>query len=183
MVEWWQGLSTAEQVFAGMGGGFGALLFGLLTLSIAGADFDSDIELDTDLDAPGLFSIKGILSFLAFFGAGGYVALQYQSPLWLACIVALLTGYAVMSSVVYLLGRLKGLDADHNRRATQLLGQAGRVYLQIPGEGVGVGRIEVRQGGRIVEIEAETSGATIESGADVEVLDVLDEGRVLVRRR
>lgn len=183
MVDWWQALTVAQQVFAGMAIGFGGLLFGLLGLSIAGADFDGDVDFDGDLDASGLFSVKGILSFLAFFGAGGYLALEYRAPVWLAGLVALLAGYAVMSSVIYLLARLQGLDADHNRKVTQLLGQEGKVYLTIPGAGVGVGRIEVRQGGRIVEIEAETAGERIETGAGVEVLDVIGEGRVLVRRR
>ena len=181
MTEWWEALTVAQQVFAGMAIGYGGLLFGLLGLSLAGAEFDADAEFDGDLDASGLFSVKGILSFLAFFGAGGYLALDYGAPVWLAGVVGVVTGYAVMSSVIYLLARLRGLDADHNRKATQLLGQEARVYLGIPGGGRGVGRIEVRQGGRIVEIEAETRGEAIATGAQVEVLDVLDDGRVLVR--
>ena len=183
MIEWWQALSTAQQVFAGMGLGFGGILFALLTLSVIGADFDADVDADLDVDASGLFSVKGILSFLAFFGVGGYIALDYAAPLWLAVLVALGTGYAVMSTVVYMLGRLRGLDADHNRKATALLGQEGRVYLTIPGAQAGTGRVEVRQGGRLVEIEAETEGETIATGAQIEVLDVLAPGRVLVRAR
>ena len=185
MIEWWQALSTAQQVFAGMGLGFGGVLFTLLLVSIVGADLDADLDGDVDLDADasGLFSVKGILSFLAFFGAGGYVALDYGAPLWLAVLVALGAGYAVMSTVIYLLARLRGLDADHNRKASALLGQEGRVYLTIPGGKAGAGRVEVRQGGRLVEIEAETAGEAIATGADVEVLDVLGPGRVLVRAR
>ena len=181
MVDWWQALTVAQQVFAGMGLGFGAVLFGLLILSVVGADLDADVDGDLDVDASGLFSVKGILSFLTFFGAGGFLSLQYGAPVWLAAIVAAGSGYAVMSTLIYMLGRLRGLDADHNRKPTALLGQEGRVYLTIP-EG-GVGRIEVRQGGRLVEIEAETRGASLPTGADVEVLDVLSPGRVLVRAR
>lgn len=181
MLDWWQALATAQQVFAGMALGFGGLLFGLLVLSIAGADFDADA--DFDVDASGLFSVKGILSFLAFFGVGGYIALGYAAPLWLALAVALGAGYAVMSTVVYLLARLRGLDADHNRKASALLGQEGRVYLAIPGAKAGTGRVEVRQGGRLVEIEAETEGEALATGAQIEVLDVLAPGRVLVRAR
>ena len=180
MIEWWQGLSAAQQVFAGMAFGFGGLLFGILGLSLIGGELDADA--DVDVDASGAFSVKGILSFLAFFGAGGLIALDYGAPLWLAAVVALLTGYAVMSTLLYMITRLTGLDADHNRKATQLLGQEGKVYLTIPGGGAGVGRVEVQQGGRIVEIEAETRGEAIETGAGVEVLDVLGDGRVLVRR-
>ena len=182
MIEWWQGLSGAQQVFAGMAFGFGGLLFGILGASLGGGDLDTDADVDLDVDASGAFSVKGILSFLAFFGAGGLVALDYGAPLWLAAVVALMTGYAVMSTLLFMISRLTGLDADHNRKATQLLGQEGKVYLTIPGEGAGVGRVEVQQGGRIVEIEAETRGEAIETGAGVEVLDVLGDGRVLVRR-
>ena len=180
MVEWWQALTLAQQVFAGMALGFGSVLFGLLGLSLIGADFDADAEIDVDVDASGLFSLKGILSFLAFFGAGGYLALSYGFPLWGAGVVALGFGYAVMSTVVWMLAKLRGLDADYNRKAEALLGEEGSVYLAIPAGGGGVGRIEVRQGGRLVELEAETSGEAIATGARIQVIDVLSSGRVLV---
>lgn len=182
MIDWWQGLTAAEQVFAGMGLGFGAILFGLLGLSIVGADLDADVDgdFDGDIDASGAFSVKGVLSFLTFFGAGGFLALTYGFPLWGAGVTALIFGYAVMSTLVWMLAKLRGLDADHNRRDEALLGQEGRVYLKIPAGGAGVGRVEVLQGGRLVEVEAETRGTAIATGAAVQVLDVLSPGRVLV---
>ncbi len=182
MVEWWQGLTVVEQVFAGMGLGFGTLLFGLLALAIVGADLDADVDgdFDGDVGAAGAFSVKGVLSFLTFFGAGGFLALSYGFPVWGASVAALVFGYAVMSTLIWMLAKLRGLDADHNRRDEALLGQEGRVYLTIPADGLGVGRIEVMQGGRLVEVEAETRGGAIATGAAVEVLDVLAPGRVLV---
>ncbi len=184
MAEWWQALTGVEQVFAAMGLGFGTLLFGLLGLSIVGADLDmdvdADLDFDGDIDATGLFSVKGVLSFLTFFGAGGYLALNFGFPVWGSLIVALIFGYAVMSTVIYLLAKLRGLDADHNRKEEALLGQEGKVYLSIPASGDGIGRVEVLQGGRLVEIEAETRGGAISTGAAIRVLEVLAPGRVLV---
>ena len=182
MWEAWLALPVAQQVFSGMTLGFGGVLIGLLLLSLVGGGVHADADFDahTDFDSSGFFSVKGILSFLTFFGGGAWLALRTGWPLWLALLVGLLCGYAVMSSLVYLLARLRALDASGNRRAEDLLGEEGTAYLPIPALGEGVGRIHLFQRGRLVEVEAVSSGAGIATGAAVRVVDVLGDHRVQV---
>lgn len=179
MLDWYTTLSLAEQIFAGLAIGFGSILTLLLLASIAGADADFDIDVDTEIDG-GSFTIKGILAFLTFLGLGGLTMLSFGSPVWLAAVVGLLTGYAMMSVVALLLLRLRKLDADGSRRSEELLNQIGDVYLTIPASGQGIGRIQVKQGSRLVEVEAITKGKLISSGERARVVDVLSPGRVLV---
>lgn len=177
MLDWYTALPLAEQVFAAVALGFGTLLTLLMVGSVVGGDVDADI--DTDLDG-GSLSVKGILAFLTFFGFGAWIMLRADFPLWLSALVGLGVGYAMMSVLAYLLTRLLGFDADGGRRAEALLGQEGEVYLAVPGEHAGAGRLQVRQGSRLVEVQAVTAGEPLASGARARVVEVLGPGRVRV---
>jgi len=177
MLDWYLLLPFSEQIFAGIALGFGSILFLLLLLSI----FGGDIEPDTDFGADdGALTLKGILAFLTFFGFGAWALTRAGSPQWLAVLVGLGAGYAMMSTVALLLARLRRLDSDGGRRQEQLIGQEADVYLRIPPSGQGSGRIQVRQGTRLVEIEAFTKGPSIASGEQARVIEILEEGSVLV---
>ena len=121
------------------------------------------------------------MTLLSFFGFGGWIALRFGAPVWLALLVGSLVGYACMSVVVYLIWRLRSLDADGTRRRQSLLGQRGEVYLQIPASGEGVGRLQILHEGRLVEVEAASEEGVLQRGAQVEVVDLLEDNRVLVR--
>ena len=177
MFDWYTALPLAEQLFAGVALGCGALLTVLMLASVVGGDVD--VDADVDIDA-GAFSLKGILAFLAFFGFGAWIMLRAGSPVWLSAAVGVGTGYAMMSVLAYVLSRLLGLDADGGRRAGNLLAQEGEVYLAIPAAGEGVGRLQVRQGGRLVEVKAEATDEPIASGRRARVVEVLAPGRVRV---
>lgn len=177
MLDWYFILPLAQQVFAGLAMGFGAILLLLLLSSLAGGDADAEVDLDV---GGGAFTLKGILAFLTFFGLGGLIVLRSGMPVWLATLVGLGVGYAMMSTIALLLARLRGLDTDGGRRREQLVGQEGEVYLRVPASGQGAGRIQVRQGARLVEVEALTKGPTIPSGARARIVEVLGEGSVLV---
>jgi len=177
MIDWYSTLPPAQQVFAGMAIGFGAILTLLLLASLAGGDTDADV--DTELDG-GSISVKGVLAFLAFFGLGGWIMLRAGSPLWLSSLVGAASGYAMMSAMAAMLIRLRKLDHDGNRRAAALLDQIGEVYLTVPASGQGSGRIQVRQGSRLVEVEAVTKGAAIPTGQRARIVEVVNAGRVIV---
>ena len=182
MIETWQALPLAQQIFSGMTIGFGGLLLLMLLEALIGADTDADAggDADVDLDSSGAFSVKGVLSFLTFFGGGGWLALRAGAPLWLAVLVAALCGYAVMSTLIFMLAKLRGLDVDGGRRSLDLLGQDAEVYLHIPANGSGIGRIHIRQHNRLVELEAESTGAAIANGARVRVVELVGHHRVQV---
>ncbi len=188
MLDVWLALPWAEQIFSGMAVGFGSLLFGMLLLSLIGsgigldAHLHGDVGLDADAGAPDAFSAKAILTFLSFFGAGGWLMLQWGFPIWSALLVGLLFGYAVMTVLLWMLTRLQGFDANYSRVSSELEGELGSVYLTIPAARGGVGRIEVTQRGRRIEVEAESLGAAIPNGAPVRIVEVLSAGRVIVER-
>ena len=179
MIDWFTDLALSEQIFSAMAIGFGGLLTVIMLFSVLGADIDIDAEADIDI-GDGAFSVKGVLAFLAFFGLGAWIMARAGSPVWLSIVVGLIAGYAVMSLLTLMLAKLRGLDSSGNRIAQRLLLQEGEVYLTIPPSGQGAGRMQVRQGSRLVEVEALTLGASIPSGSRAKVVEVLGPARVLV---
>ena len=179
MFDWFSALPLAEQIFAAMALGFGSVLTVIMLLSLVGGDIDAEVDLDAEVD--GAFSIKGILAFLTFLGFGAWIMLRAGSPVWLSTLVGIGTGYAMMSVLAYLITYLLRFDADGGRRAAALLAQEGEVYLSVPAGGAGVGRMQVRQGARLVEVEAVTDAdAVIPSGSRARVVEVLGPGKVRV---
>jgi len=183
MITWWEALPLTEQIFSGMAIGFGGMLALLLVASLLGGEADLDFETDIDIDGgggQGSFSVKTVLSFLTFFGFGGWTAYIFGAPMWLVIIVALVVGYACMSLLALLLVYLMRLGHDGGRDVQSVLQQRGEVYLLIPANRQGNGLLHVRMGPRLVELEAVTNGAEIPSGRLARVVQILGENRVLV---
>ena len=170
-------LPMAERLFAGLALGAGGLLVVLLLASLIGTDADVEAEVDVD---GGILTLKGILAFVSFFGFGAWAITSFGGPRWLAILTGIGTGYAMMSTVALLIARLRRLDTDGGRQSEQLLNQLAEVYLRIPASGQGSGRVQVKQGNRLVEIEAYTKGPSLASGDQARVVQVRDDGSVLV---
>lgn len=181
MFDWWTALPWAEQAASGLAIGFGGLLFLLLGASLIGGEVDLDVDTDIDLEGGSQgTSVKSILSFLTFFGFGSWAALSLGAPRWLAVVVGLGTGYACASLLALLLVYLMRLGHDGGRDVASVLQQRGEVYLAIPGQRGGSGRLHVMMGTRLVELEALTAGEAIPTGAQARVVELLPGGAVLV---
>ncbi len=176
MVEWWQALSVAQQVFSGMAIGFGAILSVLLALSLVGGELDADLDVETES-----LTLKGLLTFLAFFGFGGFATVSSGGPLWLALVVGFGAGYVAVSLLTLVLAWVYGLGEEGNRPVHQALYAEGRVYLAIPAAGQGSGRISLPLGTRVVELEAVSQEAEgIPTGSAARVVEILGPGKVRV---
>jgi hypothetical protein len=115
-------------------------------------DFDHDIELDHDIDHDmstdysgiadiNLFSIKSINAFLMFFGWAGFF---WGDKGYLGLGIALACGFVMMfltSLVIFLLFKMQ---KSGNINSADLVGHVASVYLTIPTERSGTGRITVK---------------------------------------
>jgi hypothetical protein len=72
------------------------------------------------------------------------------------------------------------LHQDGGLRLRRAVGCPGRVYLRIPGEGSGEGKVTIVLQGRTVELKARTNGPLLKTGAEVVVTHLLDNQTVLV---
>lgn len=127
-----------------------------------------------------MLTFQTIVAFVAFFGVGGLAALENGSSLLGAIPLSIAAGLSAMFAVAFLFGSLRRLHGDGSLRMEQSPGSRGRVYLTIPGQGDGLGKVTVTVQGREVELAARTPGPELRSGDEVVVSRVLDEGTVEV---
>jgi hypothetical protein len=156
-----------------MGGGDGHFEFG--HGDAAGADGH-----DVHTSAHGSNWLFGVITFrtmvaaVAFFGLGG-LAGQYAA--WepgKTMLLAIAGGVGAMFLVHWVMRSLFYLSEDGTVRIQEAVGQIGSVYLRIPGERSGVGKVTVNVQGRSMEFEAVTAHAALPTGSRVVVTHVLD---------
>ena len=79
-----------------------------------------------------------------------------------------------MYGVHYLMRSLYRLRYDGTARIQRALGERGTVYIPIPPRHEGLGKIQIRTQGRIMEYAARTGGPDrLKTGTTVEVTEVL----------
>lgn len=164
-------METVYQISAGLGGA--VLLLQMLLLLFGGGadDFDaSEADLDSDDGSVGLLSIRAIASFMAFFGLTGWYGVVEDWNGTVTVFSAFGVGAAMMFAVAWLMIQLRKLYSDGNLNTENAVGKTAVVYLRIPGEKSGLGKITVAMQGRTIELRAQTAGPEIATGQMVKVL-------------
>lgn len=119
-------------------------------------------------------TLQTLVAFLAFFGIGGLASLEAEQPPPAAALIALLCGGGSMFLVGYATQKMRRLHSEGTIQIERATGACGRVYVEIPGEGAGAGKVMIRLQDRTVELCARTSGPTLVSGTNIQVCDVID---------
>ena len=163
--------------------GTGLFVIRLAVASLFG-DAGGDADMGDGFDTDASFTIFSVLSILAFFMGAGWMGLACRLDWGLgrapSAIIAMGTGVLMMafaSSLMYLTRRLnRRVDYD----LETAVGKTARVYLTIPEKGAGDGQVEVSVSGRKKVLRASSTGPAIEAFADVRVLQVRDDGTLMV---
>jgi membrane protein implicated in regulation of membrane protease activity len=128
----------------------------------------------------GMLSFRTPVAATAFFGVGGMSATQFGRPPWQALAIAAASGAAALFVVHWLMQSLFRLQSDGTTRIQQAVGVVGTVYVRIPGQRAGAGKIQINLQNRTVELQALTDHETLPTGARVVVLSVLGDDTVEV---
>lgn len=159
----------------------GVVLILQLLLGLIGGDTDLDHDgqghLSEGLD---LISVRSLSAGAAFFGIAGAGAATSGWPSILAFGAALASGLFATVVVAYLMRAMRRLEVDGSERIENALGQTATVYLRIPGNRQGAGKILVPMQGRTVEYQAVTPGGDLPSGSVVVVRDIVGPDMVEV---
>ena len=118
-------------------------LFQLVAGQIGG---DFDVDIDADLDATGaefrILSLQTIAAFCIGSGWIGLAALRFlEVGFGGAVIIAILAGFGTAWLLVTLLRMLLRLQSSSNIAIGEALGVSGSVYVEVPPEGKGAGRV------------------------------------------
>lgn len=127
-----------------------------------------------------MLTFRTVVAALTFFGLAGLAGNSAALPGELTFFMALAAGGAAMYGVHLLMQTLKQLRADGTVRIERAVGRPGTVYLRIPPNKSGVGKIQVNVQNRTMEYEAMTAHDPLPVGAKVVVVNVLGPDTVEV---
>jgi hypothetical protein len=123
----------------------------------------------------GVLSFKTLTAFVAFFGLAGLASQEMGiNNAALTVFISMIAGLCAGAVVVVLMRLLVGLQSSGTVRLDDAVGLTAKVYLRVPGNMKGQGKITVQLGGRDLELSAVTPGEEIPTGAVVEVTRKLE---------
>ena len=120
-----------------------------------------------------LFTLQGIMTFLCVFGWTGIICTSRGLHVAIAIIIALVLGFLAMLGVAKVLQLTRKLTQDGSLDVRRLLGEKGRVYIPIPANASGEGKVTIAAGERFIELSAVTDEQeAIPTGTQVRIMDV-----------
>jgi hypothetical protein len=126
-------------------------------------------------------TFRSVVAAVTFFGLAGLAAtVNFQLTPQVSLAVALGAGAGALFAVAYLMRQLHRLKSDGTVRIDRAIGQNGTVYLTIPGQKAGVGKVTLTLQNRTVEYQAVTSYESLPTGSKILVTAVLGPDTVEV---
>jgi len=210
MTEWWEAVPAMEKVFWYFAIPFTVVFILQLILSIFGMNHESDFgeahgDVDghdfSDHDASGhdfgdsdsdsdhhsgelipfqLFTFRNLVVFFTIFGWTGIVATNFGFGLVSILTLSIISGLFMMVVVSTLFYFAAKLTESGNINIRNAMLKTGTVYLRIPERRKGTGIVQLEIQGAIREIDAMTEGKAIPTGAQVRIVEILEDNTVLV---
>jgi len=138
------------------------------------ADFDGNLD---HADAPfQLFSLRNLINFLLGFGWTGVAFYDTIQNKYLLIALALFTGLIFIALFFLLIREILKLTEDNTFKIENLIGKTGEVYINIPAQMSGKGKVQISLKGSNHELSAMTrSEENIHSGNLVRVEEIEDK--------
>lgn len=186
----WSELNLIAQVYWMITAPSTLIFIFLLLLTAFGSDADSDVHSDFShsfADGDGvpfqLLSLKNIVGFFTMFGWSGLGFLSANMPIWLVIFLSLACGLIMMLAMASLFFLMSKLVESGNVNLRNAIGHSGEVYLPIPSNRQGIGKVQVTVQGTLQTLDAVTDESeTISTSSLIQVTDVVNNQILLVRR-
>ncbi len=202
MVEWWNGIPAFEKVFWYFAIPFSVVFIIQLILTFMGMNDGTDTGDDhslfdhsdlhdchhhgggnlDDLSAFHFFTVRNFIIFFTVFGWTGIVGANSNLNNTATVILSIVLGLVVMaivSGIFYLTNKLIENGTMSLANAMHCIGE---VYITIPANESGVGKVNVTLQGSLREIEAMTEGDEIKTGELIKVVGVVNNQILLVEK-
>ncbi len=190
MLEYFRNLSTFENSYLYIAV-ISSILFvvqSLFTFLDLGSHFEMDQNFDGHVDFDlahafglpfNLFTIRGIIGFFILFGWTGLIVSKSGTNPLLTLLIALACGFAMMIMIGFIYYMVNKLGESGNVNIKSSIGKEGEVYIPVPGENTGTGKVSIIINDSLKELDAITLGGTINYGEIVKVVNVLNDKLVV----
>lgn len=128
----------------------------------------------------GLVSLRSIIAGLTFFGLAGLAARYAKYSNLNSLAIAVAGGLAALVVVGLLMQMLGKLETQGNIRIDGAVGKIGSVYLTIPANKSGSGKVTLKLQNRLVQFLAVSAGGELPTGSQVVVVSVVSPDTVEV---
>jgi hypothetical protein len=135
------------------------------------ADFDGDLQHG---DAPfQLFSFRNLVNFLLGLGWSGIAFYDTIENKTILTLIALLIGTAFVGLFFFMMKQIQGLAENNTFLLKDTLNQTGQVYLSIPPNKSGKGKVQISAKGSSHELDAITNSEhKLETGTMIRVVSI-----------
>lgn len=191
-------MTTVFVVCATIGSTILVIQFILTMIGLGGEAMDIDVggfDADVDFDGSsaghdghvsstwlfGVISFRTIIAALAFFGMTGLAGESAGCTPWKTLALAVAAGIGAMYGVYALMRWIASLRTDGTARIGRSIGRQARVYLTIPGQKEGSGKIQMNLQNRTMEYLAMTEGEKLPTGSMVEIVAILSPNTLMVQ--
>lgn len=188
LTEWFNQLDPALKMYWGIAIFASIVVLIQMVMSFAGTgdvdtgDADVDFDADTDASADSmddagtmhLLSIRNVFYFLLGFGWAGISLWKTIPDRVVLGIAAALVGCLFVALFLFLFRQMMKLQSNGAFDINDSVGKVCDVYLRIPANNQGMGKVQISFNGSVQELDARTAGEQIASGAKVRVVRVID---------
>lgn len=153
-------------------------------------DFDASFETDVDMadvDAAvgsggaNLYTFRNFVNFFLGFGWTAVILNGSIKSTGLLLFIAVLVGIGLVVLVMYLFKWLYSMQQTGNINVyNNAVGCSGTVYLTIPAERKGEGKVQITIQGAVREYNALTEGEALPTGTPIKVVEVINPSTMLV---
>lgn len=142
------------------------------------ADFDSNLD---GADAPfQLFSIRNLINFLLGFSWTGISFFSTISNKFILIGLAFLVGALFVYLFFLIIKQIQKLAEDNSFKISEALHKTAEVYLAIPENRSGKGKVMISIRGSFHELDAITEQAKIPTGATVRIVKIENDSILIV---
>lgn len=191
MAEWWNTLSALQHMFLYAAIPFTLILIIQAILTIVGlgghdTDVDTDMDANTDIDVGSdvdaheasesvagfrFFTIRGLVAFFCIFGWTGYALSGTSLGTALIILISVAAGLLAMLLIGLMFYAMMHMQASGNLVYSNAIGKDAEVYIPIPAQRTGRGKVMVEFQQQLVEAEAITDDEQkIPTGTSVRVV-------------
>ena len=162
----------------------------IMVTTFMGGDVDGDIpDTDVEIDTDGgigfqFMTFKNLIGFFTIFAWAGLACIKNDVGMFSTILISVISGLAmmfIMAGIYYLLSTM--VD-DGTLKVKNAIGRLGEVYMNVPPNGEGIGKIHITIQGSMREMSAITNETEmIKMGTVVKVLEVIDGHILLVTKK
>lgn len=193
--EWWATLSVASKVLWAVTLSASLVFVIELVMSFIGiggdADFDmpddmtGDVSADLDSAHGGgsnLYTFRNLINFILGFGWTMILMQDQVKSTGLLIFIAILVGVGLVALVMYMFKWLSSMQQSGTiNLAKSAAGCHGKVYLAVPAQRAGTGKVQITINSSVRDYDAVTDNdQPLTTGQAIKVIDVVDGNTLLV---